>query len=104
MNGVEMTMVPVAQLNDLVSDISELKQLVVKLAGGTSAKTMDIKERAMMRSKGGMLTGSDVCHLIGIHKCTLYNRMKRGEIIMVKDGRDYRMDVNDFLDYYTKNF
>lgn len=92
-------------LKELVAQ--EVKHHVEEIkmqANSKPAACTDIKDRAMLLSNGGTLTGSDVCKLNGWSKSTLYRRLNAGEIIMVKDGRDFRMDVNDFLTWHAKNF
>jgi len=100
-----MVMVPANTLNKFVSRLVQVEQQLSSLVSGKGTNAnMDIKDRAMLLSKGGTLTGTDVCKLCSWSKSTLYRRLNAGEILMVKDGRDFRIDVNEFLTWHAENF
>jgi len=95
LHGEQMVMVPVATLDKLMSRVDEV---------ANQKATLAITEKALLLSKGGTLRTSDVRKLTGWSDRTMRRRLDDGAIPMVKDGRDYHIDVQKFIDWYILNF
>ena len=103
MNGVEMVMVPVASLDALISEVKDLKNLVEKSQSGNTY--MDMREKAMLLSKGGMLKSSQVATLLNKHKQTILAQFHKHLFEgVIRDEGGYVISVENFMKYYQQNY
>lgn len=90
-----MIVVDRKQMNDLLEEMRAIRD---------QKSFLTIQEKAVLLSKGGTLKVPAICKLLNMSTRTLRRRLEKGDIPMVKDGRDFHMDVEKFLDWYKINF
>ena len=95
----DFVMIKRADLETLLRRIDEVEQLVQKYKHASV-----MADRAMLLSRGGMLSSADVCKLMNWSTSTLHRRLRDGNIIMTKVGSSYKIDIDDFFEWYNQNF
>lgn len=84
-----------AQMKALIKEVSAIRE---------QKATLTLREKVMLLAKGGTLRTPDVCKLTGWSNMTFRRRVKDFAIPMIKDGRDYHIDAERFIEWYTENF
>jgi hypothetical protein len=82
-------------LERLIEQVEEVKKQKVLL--GTI-------EKALLLSKGGTLRTTDVKKLTGWSDRTMRRRIEEFKIPMIKDGRDFHITIEAFIEWWNENF
>ncbi len=97
--GTEMVVVERAYLERIVTRLEEIEEMV-----NNTHQSNTFVNRCMAMARGGMLTASSVCKLCGWSRSTLTRKLASGSIIMTRDGKAYKIDVDDFVKWYQANY
>lgn len=94
-----MIVVERVQFDGLMQRLERLEKIVT----GNHEETL-FYERVMRLAKGGMVDTNAICELMGWSRRTFGRRLNAGDIPVVQDGRKYKMSVDDFIKWHSKNY
>jgi excisionase family DNA binding protein len=93
-----------ALLNKLVYDVEKLKTEVERIKSEGLLYSVSLREKVLLLSDNNVIRANAICRICGWSRSTFYRKLKKYEIPAIKDGRDWCMDIDDFIEWYEKEF